>query len=1017
MDEATAEVRRGDALVAVPPKPFRLLAHLIAHRDRALTKSELLEALWPGEFVTDSSLSFCIATIRRALGESSADRSCIRAVRGTGYRFVAEATADRSASTTMASSLASVAAQPDASYAWPFVGRDHELREFDAMLDEFLAGRGALLLLGGEPGIGKSRTMHEFAARAVARGATALLGRAVESELGLPFWLWIEVIRDYARTHEPQVVREVMGPGISDIAHIAPTLRQKLGEIPDPPRLDPDQARLRLFDSIATFLAQAARRRPILICLDDLQWADASSLLFLQYLAQDIAANPVLLLGTYRDTEVGDGEPFGRARNALARANPRYRDLSLSGLTRQDVARLVPSGDGLAVGGDDDWIAEVTTRTGGNPLFLEQLYGPNGEGRVAAAKVPDTIRAVVHGRLRALSDVTRRTLSVASVFGKEFPFADLARLAEPELSEGALLDALDEGTAAHLLEEVATSPGTYDFRHALIRDAVHAELGGSRRARLHERLSAILEQVPHMAPADLAYHLLHCDTEQARKKALAALLAAAARATAQYAYDEAARHYTDALALADRVAPGDLRQRCEILLALAETTYLGGHVVASRETFQAAAEIARRIASPTLFAQAALGTIGARPTAEDLPIDLLEEALTLLPASEQAMRAQLMARIAMQLGRVCGPFERRQSLARDAIALARPLDDSRVMATVLQDVISAIWHPDTSHERAELIEELAFHAQVAGMPGWEMGARMFRIVSLMERGDLKSMRVEIEDFRRDAEILRQPAHRWNALVLSVAEALVSGRLDEAKSLTYRAREIGVRMGEAANATVVMIVQLHLHGRYTGRAAELQAERERYPEAQHPALQLQWALPLLLLATGQEDLARQVFDGLRPTLAELPTRDVLRGRFTSSAMAATACFYLDDRDAAPILYDQLHPYADRWVVASLGLGLCNCIASSLGGLAAVMGDWDAAIRHFEDAISVTREQGAVGELAIAQLDYGVALQRRGGRANQRRADELFDAAGALAERYGIELVTQRVARIRATTSKK
>jgi eukaryotic-like serine/threonine-protein kinase len=170
----------------------------------------------------------------------------------------------------------------------PFVGREAELRVLHTALGSAFAGRGQVVLIAGEPGIGKTRTSDMFAAQAEASGACILWGRCHEWEGAPPYWPWIQVLRAYlSLADEGSLIRD-LGAGAADVAQVLPELRQRIPDLPELPAMEPEQARFRLFDALATFLVNAAKARPLVVVLDDLHWADTPSLLLLQFLAQGI---------------------------------------------------------------------------------------------------------------------------------------------------------------------------------------------------------------------------------------------------------------------------------------------------------------------------------------------------------------------------------------------------------------------------------------------------------------------------------------------------------------------------------------------------------------------------------------------------------------------------------------------------------------------------------------------------------------------------------------------------------
>jgi hypothetical protein len=344
-----------------------------------------------------------------------------------------------------------------------FVGREAELEALRAGLDAALSGRGQVLLLVGEPGIGKTRTSEELATYARLRGAQVLWGRCYEGEGAPAYWPWMQIIRAYVHEHDPQALLSEMGTGAADIAEVVSEVRQRLPGLPTPPKLDPDQARFRLFDSISSFLRNASQQSPLVLVLDDLHWADKPSLLFLQFLARELEGARLLLLATYRDVEVGRQHPLEQTLAELARAERADRVL-LRGLGEDDVARFLELSAGRTPVAP--LVEAVYRETEGNPFFVHEVVRLlQSDGRLDhpeqvvswSVEIPQGVRQVVGRRLDALGEACNRVLTVASVTGREFELRVLARAAE--IPEDETLELLEEAEDARIVASVEGAPG------------------------------------------------------------------------------------------------------------------------------------------------------------------------------------------------------------------------------------------------------------------------------------------------------------------------------------------------------------------------------------------------------------------------------------------------------------------------------------------------------------------------------------------------------------------------------
>ena len=251
-----------------------------------------------------------------------------------------------------------------------FVGRQREMAELTAALDDALSGNGRLVMLVGEPGIGKTRTAQELTREAEARGAKVLWGRCYEEAGAPPYWPWVQPIRSYVQLVESEILRSEMGPGAADIAEIVPELRAKLPDLERPPVLEPEQARFRLFDSIATFLKNAAHSQPLMLVLDDLHWADKPSLLLLQFLARQLQGCRLLVVGCYRDVELSRQHPLSETLAQLSR-EPVFQREPLRGLSQDETGQFIEATAGIQP--SKGLTEDLYSRTEGNPFFMTEV--------------------------------------------------------------------------------------------------------------------------------------------------------------------------------------------------------------------------------------------------------------------------------------------------------------------------------------------------------------------------------------------------------------------------------------------------------------------------------------------------------------------------------------------------------------------------------------------------------------------------------------------------------------------
>ncbi|MFQ6030555.1 MAG: AAA family ATPase, partial [Dehalococcoidia bacterium] len=398
-----------------------------------------------------------------------------------------------------------------------FVGRYQEMSQLRVALEAAAAGEGKLVMLAGEPGIGKTRTAQELAAFARRQSIQVLWGRCYEGEGAPPYWPWVQILRTLVEQSDAGQVRTDMGSGTPDIATILPTLREILPDLESPSAVEPEQARFRLFDSVTGFLKSNASRQPMLLVLDDLHWADGSSLLLLEFVAQELSAFPMMILGTYRDVELNRQHPLAETLGELTRGR-RFQRVLLRGLSQEEVTRFVEVATNIA---PSRAITEaVHYQTEGNPLFLSEVVSlmlQEGQftaghelGRdLSGVRIPEGVREVIGRRLNRLSQSCNEVLRIASVVGREFQLSQLIPLVG-DLPEDRLLDVLEEGVSAGVIEEMPPTIARYQFGHALIQETLAGELTMTRRVRLHSQVAETLERLygtnVFEHAAELAYH-------------------------------------------------------------------------------------------------------------------------------------------------------------------------------------------------------------------------------------------------------------------------------------------------------------------------------------------------------------------------------------------------------------------------------------------------------------------------------------------------------------------------------
>jgi DNA-binding winged helix-turn-helix (wHTH) protein/tetratricopeptide (TPR) repeat protein len=997
LSERLFELRRGGAVVPVQPKVLDLLIRLVRHRDRVVSKDELLAALWPGVVVTDASLSKAVSAARRALGGGADDQRHVLTVRGRGFRFVA------------------AVEEYDARAPEPvddYVGRTSVLDALQATVAAVRDGAGRLVLLSGAAGMGKSRTAREAAAHARRARIRVVSGWCQEGGGSPALWPWLVPLRELLGEGGGAALADDLGEGVVDLAELVPALRLHTRAAPRGARVDPEQARFRLIETAAQVFRRATGREGLLVLLDDLHWADRGSLALLAFLARNVPTTRMILLAAYREEELGASHPL----RELAR-QPGALALRLTGLEPDEVARLVALETGERVS------AEVTStiheRTAGNPFFVKELARTlhasgrlHGVPSLATLPLPAGVRDVLRLRLDRLSPGCRDLLVPAALLGPDLDVAVLSRIGG--LAPSQVLDHLDEARAAGVVIE---HDGRLRFAHALFRDALLDGLAGAERARLHRRIGEGLEAhhgldlESHVA--ELAYHFCAGAPSGGADRALDYARRAGEQAARLLSYDAAAAHYARALEVQALLPAGEERVHGELLLARGEAQVAAGEPDDGRETLRRAASLARRLPAPELLARTALAMGGPPFTLEvgvEDPelVELLEEALAAMPASPSALRVRLLVRLAAarvwsHAWGAVGP------LLDDALAGARVLGDPETLGYVLYLHRWSRVPPDELEAKLADSDEILRLARESRHRELELAAQSCRLLDLVELGRVAEADRALGAYEALVSVVRVPRYRWRARFYRAMRALLEGRFADAEALVLDLLGEERRFAPA-DAGQVFLAQLVLLRREQGRVAEIESMirsgMERFPTL------TTWRAALALLhadagrleeARGQlEMVAADDFGGIAKGLNWV----------FAHALLAEVCGVLGDVARAGRLYEVLRPCAPRTVMLGAGVACSGALDRVLGLLAATTGAWDAAGRHFEAALEMNTRIGARPWVGWTQHDWAWMLLRRDLADDRERARGHLDQARAIAGALGMVRLAERTAALAA-----
>jgi predicted ATPase/DNA-binding SARP family transcriptional activator/tetratricopeptide (TPR) repeat protein len=907
----------------------------------------------------------------------------------------------------------------------PVVGRERELgrleEEWDLACRQARSGR--LVLLAGDAGIGKTTLTSELARRVHEAGAIVLAGRSPR-ETVVPYQPILEALRHWALNASPSELRATAREYGSELARLIPELRRSTIDLPSPPAEEPETERYRLFEAVVGLLTELSRAAPVLLVLDDLQWADRPTLLLLRHMARATSPARLLILSAYRATE-RRSDTFTNALTELGR-DRLASQLDIGGLSERETAELVRLRAGESPSRSLGHALHEETE--GNPFFVEEIVrhlieagvhvGSASASELQQFGLPEGVKQAIVWRLGRLETPAFDLLRVAAVIGRDVDASLLEGVVL--LGEEEFLSALEETVTAGLLVETAEEPGYYSFSHALIRETLYEGMSVPRRARIHKRVGEAIEAAQGRRRErylpELAYHFTRAASAEDAEKAITYALRAAEQATTMLAHEEAAEHYARALEVQGRFQPDAFRRRCELLLALGEARVRGGERAQGSSAFREAAALAERLQDGSALARAAVGAsrryVQPPGVVDAELIAMIERALELEP-DRTLMRVRLLACL-------CGAIyyspdrDRMQALSDEAMEIATELGDPEARAYACGARRRVLWDAPHLRDRLEASTEMLTMARQIGNLELQLQAHAWLVVDLLESGDRDAVDAQMEAFAVGADRLRQPLFEWNTILWRAMRALLAGSLERADQLASEALAAG-GPSEAVTASQYYAIQLLAIRRDQGRMGELeQAARQLVKDNPgRPAWRA--ALANLLCEEGRLSEAREEFERLAVHGFEDVPKDL--DWMIAMTLLSDVCADLGDSERAALLYGKLEPYSAVNVVIGLAAVCLGSAASFLGKLAATMGHRDRAVEHFERALVANAELRAPVCLARTQVDYASAIVSlaQGGRGPNPRAAELLAAAAQTASELGAGSVAHRAAALGASLS--
>jgi hypothetical protein len=946
--------------VPIEPRAMDLLCYLAARPNRLVSKDELLSEVWKLPTLSEGVLSNTVGKLRQVLGQDAKASTPIETVRGRGYRW-------RGAEPTVCSPAVNIDREP-------YIGRVAVLAQLARAVAAAASGAGQLLLLVGEPGIGKTRTLVEIARRAAGHGFRVFSGSAYEGAGAPAYWPWVEVLRAAHDTLGPVRFRNALPEGASALPVLVPDLLGGDHSLADDDWQQRAQ-RFRLFDELTRLLGVLSQDAQCLIVLDDLQWSDAATLDLLAYAVRALAQRPVLFAAALREREIQRSPVHAPALPKLVRLATR---IELTGLAEHDVSQLVAA-LGCAPAMDARASRVLQHRTQGNPFFVRQFLALLAERSLQPAaddieslQLPAAIQSVLEQRLTELDETTRRVLAAAAVIGGELSVHLLAELLEQPVAD--TLRALESASRTGVIVQRRDTPQQFTFVHALLRDVLYAGLGVTRRGALHAKLVRVLDrrgshdprvlgEVARHAlwavPFDLSACIQHC-----RRAAHAARNASGFEVAVEMLSLALDKHTTEG------GEPGDA---CQLLLELALDQLCTGDQTAATQTLERGATLAHNLGRADLLAGFVCRMIDwLEFTGDERVASLwLERALAAASDTDLRTRVALLGRAARVRPEL--PVAERHALFALAASLAEQLGDPEASI-------------DLAYSRVSLRDPTEAHTIAGALDHYNALCERYPLVHAGIRDDMRRLTVNLTEFlaaqtigditRGDIALSRACAAGARCQVpvvdtvlgfFSAGRQLAAGRLDELDQIVQRQM---ARPGEEGSDSlqggwlIYAWLVAHAQGkleRWAGVDTVLTEQMQRVSHGrQRRAIKL-W-IAWLQVHTGRPSLAAAGLRALAPEL--LATEPVRYGDLGLLCQAADVTCAVGWPELGDLLYERLEPHSDCQALGVLGESW-GSVAHHLGTLAALQADEASRLTQLRRAAKAHASWGL--PLALARTE--------------------------------------------------
>jgi DNA-binding CsgD family transcriptional regulator len=882
----------------------------------------------------------------------------------------------------------------------PMIGRSGELDVFQTAFDHMLAGRRGLVLISGEPGIGKTRCAEALADLAEDQGALVLWGRCREEAGAPPYWPWVQILRGYVDASSLDEVRLNMGAAVKDIAALVPELLDSshATHLTRDVVTDSSPARFRTFDAIRQFFHQAAQQVPIILVLDDLHWADAPSLSLLEFLSQELLRVRLLIVGTYRDADASRKTPLLSTLGALSRDSD-CRRVRLSGLSQSAIGEVAERLCDVSL--SESAIKTIYQQTDGNPLFaielIKVLIDENAGAAISTvpARIPAGIRETIGRRLSRLSDRCNELLCVAAVHGRHFAAREIAASTNEDVQ--AVLAILEPAVQAGIVQSTVDAPGSWQFTHALIRETIYEDLPTADRLRLHAQVGDALAAVhggrPEPALTRIAHHYYQASTLGYRENAVVYALRAAESAVRIYAYEDALLHYDHAIEILESAGLMHDARLARAYILKGAALRLLGQADRSIDVLLEGVNRTRVMGNAELLVDVlVLLAMASQHIAQRHIIPLLERALALLPAVDSVARAKALATLAFAQ-RTLTDKSRLHLLVDEALGMAGRICEATARCACYQLTVMALrGDPETLQRRILIGEEYVASARSTASADLLAEAYYWQALNYFEAGQLEALETLLEQYE-SLSTARFGLHQYWARTHRVTLALLRGEWADLESRIEELLEIGTKT-RRGDADGVYGAQMFALNRDLGRLHTL-APQIKEMAASAPMRMWEPGLMLICAEVGLLSEARSIFERLVERDCFAICNDDMY--VACLVFCAQTCCALADSGRAGPLYQLLLPYAGQ--TANHPTAVCFGATELYLAMLACTANWpDLARKHFDHALAHNRAMRAWPSLARTSFHYGAFLSTQPADADRRLGLQLLREAEQLARRF-------------------